>query len=30
VEKPEGQAVNVPKASERVDGKKAFFDDRRT
>lgn len=29
VEKPEGQAVNVPKASERVDGKKAFFDDQR-
>ncbi|AZE94745.1 Putative helicase [Pseudomonas orientalis] len=29
VEKPEGQAVNVPRASERVDGKKAFFDDQR-
>jgi len=29
VEKPEGQAVNVPKASERVDAKKAFFDDQR-
>ena len=29
VEKPEGPAVNVPKASERVDGKKAFFDDER-
>jgi superfamily I DNA/RNA helicase len=29
VEQPEGQAVNVPKASERVDGKKAFFDDQR-
>ena len=30
VEKPEGQAVNVPRASGRVDGKKAFFDDQRT
>jgi superfamily I DNA/RNA helicase len=30
VEKPEGQALNVPKASERVDGKKAFFDDQRS
>ena len=29
VEKPEGQGVNVPRASERVDGKKAFFDDQR-
>jgi superfamily I DNA/RNA helicase len=29
VEKTEGQAVNVPKASERVDGRKAFFDDQR-
>jgi superfamily I DNA/RNA helicase len=29
VEKPEGQAVNMPKASERVDGRKAFFDDQR-
>lgn len=29
VEKPEGQAANVPRASERVDGKKSFFDDHR-
>ena len=29
VEKPEGQGVNVPRASERVDGNKAFFDDQR-
>ncbi|CRM60564.1 DNA helicase II [Pseudomonas sp. 24 E 13] len=29
VEKPEGQAVNVPRASERVDGRKAYFDDQR-
>ncbi|MCP1511100.1 UvrD-helicase domain-containing protein [Pseudomonas rhodesiae] len=29
VEKPEGQAVNMPRASERVDGRKAFFDDQR-
>jgi superfamily I DNA/RNA helicase len=29
VEKPEGQAANMPRASERVDGKKAFFDDHR-
>ena len=29
VEKPEGQAVNVPRASERVDGKRAYFDDQR-
>ena len=29
VEKPEGQGVNVPRASERVDGRKAFFDDQR-
>ncbi|MEX5596426.1 UvrD-helicase domain-containing protein [Pseudomonas orientalis] len=29
VEKPEGQAVNVPRASEQVDGRKAYFDDQR-
>ncbi len=29
VEKAEGQAVNVPRASERVDGKRAYFDDQR-
>lgn len=29
LEKPEGQAVNMPRASERVDGRKAFFDDQR-
>jgi superfamily I DNA/RNA helicase len=29
VEKPEGQAANMPRASERADGKKAFFDDHR-
>ena len=29
VEKTEGQAVNVPKASERVDARKAFFDNQR-